>query len=281
MKTKNKILIGALALAALSFSSCKKEVIETNTQAKQQKAAELTVLAKKQILINRNIAQLTLTTFPQMIARTSKYMKTDGGIEETWECAVVTIDSSTSPRVATFDFGTGCYSTSGTLFAGKVTITYLDPDMRTAGNYIEVHFDNFTADTLTFNGMSSFRNDGNNAGGNMIGQGYGNLTTNFSSSNMSINGETYIDFEYVSARNTSLLTISGTGTNNSGLSYTQSTNATISFNLDPDCIHHFTKGKLLIQSPGLSDEEIDYGTGSCDDQATSTVDGVTTNITLN
>src|SRR5205823_2705537 len=102
-----------------------------------------------------------------------------------------------------------------------------------------------------------------------------NVTTNYVRDSLRLTGNNSVDIEVVSARNTVFLNISGSGTDNNGLQFTQTTTTRIEQSQVAGCTDHFVKGVLLIQSPGLDDESIDYGNGTCDDQATMTSNGTT------
>lgn len=284
MKTKfNKIVLGSLALAALTLNSCKKEVPEVNNTLKthEAKVAAFAVAAEKQQVANTFILKFGLTKLPQYIAGISKYMKNaDGIIEGGMACATVTIDSSSSPRIATLDFGSGCTDSDGRNFSGSIVIRYTDTDMSIPGNAMNATFNSFTMDSLSLDGTFDLNCDSRNGAGNLFMTANINMTTNFVHDNFRITGSTTASVEVVPARNTIFLQISGSGTDHNGIDFTQTTTTRIEQSQLDNCTDHFVKGVLLIQSPSLPDEEIDYGNGDCDDLAVRTVNGISTQFTL-
>lgn len=283
VKTKNnKILIGALVVAALGFNSCKKEeAVVTSKDSKVTKTEAFAKTAQRQVALNSTLVQITNVWIPQLISKTALYMKTNDGIEDgIANCAVVTIDSSKALRTATLDFGTGCTS-EGKTFSGVITIQYTNPNLG-AGS-IDVSFYGFTVDSISLDGPLSYVNNGRNSSGIITGHLSANLTTNFVHDGTKLNGVTDIDFEYTEVTDVALFNISGSGLDENGVGYTQSTTEVIGQSLADGCSAHFVSGKLLIQSanPAVPDALINYGDGTCDDQATRTVNGVETQFTLN
>ncbi len=282
VKTKNnKILIGALVVAALGFNSCKKEeAVVTSTDTKVTKTEAFKKTVERQVTANATFVKMATVYVPQIIAKTSRYMKNADGIEDGIDgCATVTIDSSKALRVATLDFGTGC-TAGGKTYSGVIAIQYTNPNLGAAN--ISVSFYGFSVDAMTFDGTLDYANNGRNVNGNIEGHLTANMQTSFVHDGTKINGTTDIDFEYIESSNTSFLNISGTGLDEYGVGYTQSTNQVIGQSLEDGCGDHFVSGKLLIQSanPAVMDEEINYGDGTCDDQATRTVNGIETPFTL-
>lgn len=279
MKTKfNHLLTTGLVIGVLSLNSCKKEELNT-TDTTASKTESFSKSSKKQQQLNATIFEIGTNWIPQLIMKHTNHMKTDGNIEEGMECATVTIDSSSSPRIATVVFDGGCTTASNHSFSGSVVIEYTSPTM--GPGHISATFNSFTYDGMVIDGTMEYNNYGRNMANNIEGDFTFNLTSDFSRDKIILNGTTTMTFEWVESRNTAYMIVSGTATDNNGIVFNQSTNAPLGLKLDSGCNEHFVSGKLLLQSSGLDDEEIDYGTGDCDDQATSTVNGVTTNITLN
>lgn len=270
VKTKNQILSAALIIAALSFNSCKKEETPTvKNDGTATKKETFTKIAKKEGVAHAAIVNLAVS-LPQLVAKTSGYMKTFDEIEG-FGCATVTIDSTSSPKTATFDFGTGCTDADGKTYSGVMNLQFDSADLSVAGNTVHVDFVNFVDDSIEFNGTLDFVNNGTNVAGNLIGHITTNLTTTFAHDRLMLNGTTDMSFEYIDARSTLKIDITGNATDGNGIAFTQTSTSTIELKGPDGCKEHFTKGILLLQSPGLDDESIDYGNGTCDDQATSTV----------
>ena len=282
MKTKtNKIVALALIAATFSFSSCKKEETPVkNTVSAMTYSQKMEIFKKgsqKQLVVNESFMQLT-GLVQQILTNVRLSGKKEGNIFTDFPCATIATDSSSTPTITTFDFGsTGCTDADGRFYAGKLTIRYNSTDWSNPGTRVSVAIDSFKVDTVTINGTVNFSTNGLNANGNPTGSGTMNVQTSFTADRVTVNGLNNLTYEIDKANQQAFVDINGNGTTSDGLSYTQSTTSTL--------VHifgcrHFAAGTLLIQSPGLPDEQIDYGNHACDDQATSTINGVTTTFTL-
>ena len=87
-------------------------------------------------------------------------MKKEDDFQNGFGCAIVSIDSSSSPKVATLDFGTGCTDAQGRTYSGVIQITYTDPDMGHSGNHISAVFNHFNFDSISFDGTFDYYNNG-------------------------------------------------------------------------------------------------------------------------
>ena len=71
------------------------------------------------------------------------------------------------------------------------------------------------------------------------------------------------------------ITGSGSGTAANGDQFNATIQTPLIRNLAPGCRGHFTQGTVLIQRTGRPDRLVDFGNGSCDDQAVVTINGHT------
>lgn len=278
MKTKTTtVILAALTFAAFSFSSCKKEETlvkgpnnTTNTTNKEVTSARI---------VANNVTYMHLSTFLQDLARQSRIVKKMD--DNSLGCANVTIDSSAAPSyTATFDFGGGCYDSAGVYYAGNLVIQF--ENLGTNGGTLNATFTNVVIDTLTFDGTFSFTNTGTNGLGRPTGSISINMTTGYTRDNMKLTGTQTMNYEWVSARNIAQVSVTGSGADQYGTQFSQSTNAALGLIDEDVCREHFTSGELYIEypsSPG-DEETINYGTGNCDNQAELTKNGITTTIIL-
>lgn len=278
MKAKfNHLLTTGLVIGVLSLNSCKKEEIST-ANSSDTKVQNFLKSSKKQQQLNATVFEIGTSWIPQLILKNSSHMKTDGNIEDGMECATVTIDSSSSPRIATVVFDGGCTTSGNHTFSGSVVIQYTNPTM--GPGHISATFNSFTYDGMVIDGTMDYNNYGRNVADNIEGDFAFNLTSDFARDKIILNGSTNMTFEWTESRNTAYMVVTGTATDNNGIVFNQSTNAPLGLKLETGCNNHFVSGKLLLQSSGLDDEEIDYGTGDCDNLAISRVNGIDTPITL-
>ena len=199
-------------------------------------------------------------------------------------CAIVTTDTSSVPFSITVDFGSGCTNANGDFFAGLLIIQLSSDNFNAqVGNYQRITFTNLITTTDTVSGDALFTYTGLNGSGNPTMSLVSNLTTAGKGDEIRFNGTNNLAIEFAldtvgGANNTvQYFTGSGIGTVN-GQSYTQT--ITQALNYSEQCEDHFVSGELKVEIPAQADRFIDYGPGACDDRATITQSGVTTNITL-
>lgn len=276
MKKQTISIMAAAAffVAALSFSSCKKETTDNELTSANNMA-----LADESYNDVDNIADEAATTG-------GVTYKTDDANSLLAGCAVVTRDTVSMPHVTTIDFGNGCTGADGKLRTGKIIVTH-DGRYRDAGTTITITFDNYTVNGNQVSGTRTIHNDGVNSNGHtsfsisvtgqiVLASGAGTITWTSTRTREWIAGENTPprdDDQYS-------ITGSATGTSANGDQFTATIQQPLIRNLAPGCRRHFVQGIALIQRSGKPDRTLDFGNGSCDDQATVTVNGVSHIITL-
>ncbi|MBP6730565.1 MAG: hypothetical protein KA149_00815 [Chitinophagales bacterium] len=276
MKKQSIKTIIALVLLTATFAlnSCKKEKTDSDLTTANNMA-----MADESYNDADNIADEAATTG-------AVTYKTDDENSLLAGCAVVTRDTTSTPRVTTIDFGTGCTGADGKLRTGKIIVTH-DGRYRDAGTTITITFDNYTVNGNQVSGTRTIHNDGPNNDGNLsysisvngqiiLASGAGTITWSATRTRVWIAGEstaTRDDDQYS-------ITGSATGTAANGDQFTSTIQTALVRNLAPGCRRHFVSGIALIQRTGKPDRTLDFGTGACDDQATVTINGVSRTITL-
>jgi hypothetical protein len=198
-------------------------------------------------------------------------------------CTTVTIDTTGGGRTMVIDFGTGCTGNDGRTRTGKINVS-MTGRYHDKGTVKTISFDNYTVNGYAIEGTKTVTNEGKNADGHpyfTIKVTGGKITTpdkkviTWESSRVrewtkGYDTKTPFDDEY---------SISGTadGVNRNGKSYT----AVIS---DPLQVHigcrWIESGTLTLKPEDKAARSIDYGNGSCDNEATVTINNKTYNITL-
>ncbi|MES2381462.1 MAG: hypothetical protein V4538_10510 [Bacteroidota bacterium] len=258
---KRKLLIAIMALGSVSLvlSSCKKD-------KENDFDTESTV-------DNSNSESSFDQVFKQVDeAASSKALGKTG--------PTVTIDSSSSPKVMTIDYGTGTICNDLKVRSGKIIVTYTGR-YRETGTVIHVTFENFVQNGKRINNASTktITNNGRNGQGNLswtiqvnasilleTGQ---TITWNSTRSRTWIAGEStpadWTDDKYE-------ITGSTTGTNRRGVNYT--CNITSPLLIDLSCnLRRITKGIVELTPEGKNARTIDFGNGECDNEATCNVNG--------
>jgi len=281
MELRKFKIIGAAAIftAVLALNSCQKE------KALAPKVTESSTPVTEQ---NLNV----VTTYNEVLtiieaARSGRSFKTEDVLND---CAVITIDSISDPHTILVDFGTGCVSSdgifrSGTMYA-EFNVNSKQSFKATTGAYINATMSNYVVDDKRYNGPVNVTNDGPNVRGNLefpvsMGVTIENIPAGTTAS---INSST--TFEWLTGSSTGTreddqLSLIGTmnGVTKDGDSYTASQVTPIIINRAAGCDYPVS-GEMQYQIGSGSVHYINYGTGTCDDEATETVDGNTTTIYL-
>ncbi len=196
-------------------------------------------------------------------------------------CATVIHDSIN--HIITYDFHSGCTGADGKVRAGKVIVNYTGTGHFDPGSSWVVTFDSFYVNTRHVEGTRSVVNNGFNSDSNM------NWT--ITATNMRITRADGSWRTWNSVRNREMVAgygdtdwqndeylINGTadGTNSNG----DAVNCVLTdLRREHDC-HWITSGTLQITPGSRPVRTIDFGSGTCDDQATVTKNGVSRTITL-
>lgn len=197
-------------------------------------------------------------------------------------CAVVTHDSSNATRVITIDFGTtGCPS-RGKLRRGKIIITYTGRYFE-AGSMKTVSFDNYYVNAHKVEGTRIVKNEGLNTAGNP----WWSVNVNMKVSKPDGRSHTWTSSRVremiAGAGTTDLLddvysvTGSASGSNSNGKEY--SANVTSALIKAVNC-DYISKGTVEINISNKPARTLDFGNGTCDDQATVAIRGKVYTITL-
>jgi hypothetical protein len=192
-------------------------------------------------------------------------------------CAVVTRDTTSSPRVITIDFGTGCTNQAGTTRKGKIIVTYTGR-YRDMGTIVHIVSDNYYVNDNKVDIDRTVTNQGENNSGNLVFHIISTRTVTFPDGSVSISTSDR-NREWIEGASTpkifedDVYRVTGTGTHTSrrGILYDASTITPL---IRKVACHEFVSGEVKIIRHGQTDRFgiIDFGTGDCDDSATVTLD---------
>lgn len=282
MHTRKVLSVAAFAVfaTALAFTACKRDKDNNNAVD----VDEDTYYADDQARMDQTFDDVQ-TLADQAYEFGSVQMK--GGIAPTIlsSCATVTRDTTSTPRKITIDFGTtNCLCNDGRYRKGKIIITY-SGKYRDSGSVHTIGFDGFYVNNNQVLGTKTVTNMGKNGSG----QSYFSInvngmmilsTTGDTISHVASRTRTWVAGENTSALSDDVYNITGSGTNTRAggkvINYTITSPLVLALNCK-----WIEQGTIDITPAGASKARtLDYGNGTCDDQATISVNGKTRTITL-
>lgn len=277
MKTLKKLIPALLVLSIAFVSACRKDRddLDDTTVASDNEQSE--TFSNDVMNIADNAAQTGSAGF-----RTSADNAIYEGLSQ---CASVTHDTVSNPKMLTIDFGTvNCLCADGRNRRGKIIVTYTGRYFET-GAVKTMNFDNFYRNDNKLEGTRTITNNG------LDNQGRMNWTIN--AQNMKITKSNGKVHTWNSVRTRTMIagydtqiwtddvyeiTGSASGINANGLNY--KANITKALHRAMNC-RWIDSGTIEITPEGKNTRTVDFGNGTCDDQATVSVKKRTRNITLN
>lgn len=267
-----------VAFLALSLNSCKKEVIETTKD--------------KETVMDANVAlQRFDKTYEESMNLVFVLLNDGNSFKQSSvaSCADVTIDTSSLPYHATFNFGAGCTDDDGNFRSGVVELEFNQMEnMREPGAHVTATFTDFVLNDVKNNGSFVFNNDGYNGNSNLQFAFSFNLQLEDLTNSETATMDGVTSYEFIAGQDTQTDEddyLALTGSLN-GTVASSSTTMTLTV-LQPvikhrgqGCSRNYIQGVVKIEQNGQTDKFIDYGTGTCDELATETVGTTVTTITL-
>ena len=243
-------------MAILVMASCKKDELEVDTTLGEdesiEQAAGHTVDGVVDILTVRDNQGQCGTDWQERLP----------------DCAIVTGESDTYPKVLTIDFGNGCEAKHGRILKGKINVSITN-DLMVENASRTVTFEDFFVDETQIEGVRVKTNTGLNADGQQ--------TFSTSISTTITKGEKVLTHQHqgtqtwISGYDTpvcddNVFQLEGAGmtTRSDGLEVTKT--ITTPLLVDRNC-KHILSGVVSVTAIDKS-ITIDFGEGACDDEAT-------------
>ncbi len=273
-------LITACATALLF--GCKKESVDTDIYTALDNSIADGSYNDLQTVVNQ---QAALNGFAGFTSESVLYGKVLD------DCPTVTFSAPMGdfPNTMTIDFGTSCTSYLGIERSGKVMATFTGP-YATAGTVITVTTDNYYVNGNKVEGVKTDTNMGTNADGNMyfsviVTDGLITLPDATTISWDATRTREWLEGSGTTAFEDDAYAISdgigadyaASGINRNGIAFT--THIVEPLIKEMDCLW-ITKGIFEVTPDGLETRSLDFGDGSCDNSATLTIGGYSTEITL-
>jgi hypothetical protein len=268
-------LVLTIVMAALfMFSGCKKTNNEDDFSATKDDA-----FAEATFDDVTSIADEAYT-----LSTSGNFKSADGRIFLS-DCATVTLDTTVFPRVLTIDFGdTNCLGNDGRYRRGKILISFTGRYWQ-PGTIITTTFDEYYVNDNQVEGTKVVTNNGYNDSGNMnwdmsvngiitLADGGGTISWNSQRNREWIEG---ISTPYNRWDNVYLITGQATGQHANGLHWTRQITSPLRIEL---ACRFIVSGTVEITPEGKPVRILDFGDGTCDNEATVTVNGNTYTIHL-
>jgi len=297
-------LTGVVLAATLAAIGCKKENSDTLSPQEEKQAATYTSQSEVDAEIafddvydnvmgvNTELGLGGVGVFGRVA---SSVTGRTASVDSLPTCATVTISpqqSGSFPKTVVLDFGTGCFS-HGHLRSGKIKTVYTGP-VREAGNSATTTFDNFKIDSVLVEGTHKITNTTNLTTGSNQRQFKIEVT------NAKLTHPNGDYSEWATTRTQTQIEGNGTAAPADDILSVQGTahgrvkHATLiviwNSEITEPLIKKYTcrwifKGRIKTVREGLPTNTpwvaiLDYGTGTCDNQATLTINANTQQITL-
>lgn len=270
--------IGLLSLAtALVFVACKKDKSSSDS-AEQNEALALSAASSNSESLYDDAFDLVLQDGESNNVAGREYYSA-----RVSSCAVVTLtpaDLNTYPKTMSLDFGSGCTSSNGVTRKGKITAT-MSGRIRTAGTTISLSFENFYINGYKLEGTYTITNNGG-TGLNFTTQvtngkvTYPDATTWYSYSGTHTLAQTAGSSTVTFADDNFSVTGNNTAASSAGKSLT--VNIITPLVKNAGCLN-ISSGVEQFKY-GVISGSLDFGNGTCDNQALLTVGPSSQTITL-
>ncbi len=200
-------------------------------------------------------------------------------------CAVLTHNKLSSPRTIVIDFGAvNCMCNDGRNRHGKILVSYTG-NYQDSGSIHTITFDNYYVNNYAIMGSNIIENKGLNASsqpyyssmveGKVLRPDA--LDTIYYQANHTI---TWIQGNTTPIWGDDIYHITGTGSGRNELKTYYAMNISAPLVKDVLGCRYYTQGKIEMQPQGKALRTIDFGDGSCDNDATVTINNKVFNIKL-
>lgn len=281
MKKLSSLLFFGLTLT-IFITSCKKKQKEEDTETVSASESSLASSIDNDM---NNIADEAGRT------KSISSFKTAENTSIMSSCATLNFDTlvNTNADSITVNYGTSnCLCNDGRSRRGSLLIIYIGK-YKDSLTTITVTPINYYVNDNKVSGTKTIKNLGHNSSGHLVYEINANISILKANNTGTIQWSGTRYREWLTGENTLLwsddkysITGSANGTNANGRSYTSviTTGKPLIRDMSLACRKHFISGELQHTPEGKPTRIIDFGNGTCDDQATVTINSKTYTITL-
>ena len=276
MNRSFKLLALVLSISMVSFLACKKE--ENDTQISEEDKTSTSDYAKAETIYT----EIWHTTLEQALSNPALNGFAGSEVEDRNACPTVSVSpQGTYPKVLTLDYASGCTTAKGQEISGQIIATFSGPASQ-SGITISITLVNLKYKGYTVSGTYSVSCSGPGSYSGSISNG---VVVNPQGGTTTYSGT----FSVVQVEGTSTnglnqqsddvynISLNITGVDTNGKTYTVKTTSPLRKELDCAWI---VSGAIEVKTGNTAKKTLDFGTGTCDDQATLTVGPLSTSITL-
>ena len=272
MKTKYLTIGIALIVIAFAstFTSCKKDKNEQEEKDKDTSSASDQSLASS---IDNDMTSISDEAGRTYTVSSFKTSGVEGLLAAS--CATVTVDSSAAPsRTITVNFGTtNCLCNDGRYRRGSIVYSFTGK-YRDSLTVITVTPQNYFVNDNQVTGSKTISNQGHNAANHLVYQIAANMQIIKSGGAGTITWQANRTREWMAGESTlawsdDMYSITGiaSGSDAAGNTFNSVITTRLVRNMAIGCRKHFVSGVLEHTPSGKATRYVDFGNGTCDDQA--------------
>ena len=281
MKTRQLTLGIAIVVIAITsiLSSCKKKTKEETDSD--------TSSATDQSLASSSVNDLTSISDEAGRSNSVSSFKTSESNAILSTCSTISFDTLAAAKTITVNFGsTNCLCNDGRYRRGNVIMNFTGK-YRDSLTVITITPQNYFVNDNQVTGSKTITNKGHNSAHHLVYEINANISIIKAGGAGTISWTCTRQREWTAGESTLSwsddaysITGNASGTTANGNTFTSIITTPLIRNMAAGCRRHFTAGVLEHTPGGKATRYIDYGNGSCDDQATVTINGHVYTITL-
>jgi hypothetical protein len=278
MKTRKQMILSIIVCSAIiMYAGCKKDNTTPPTTNPTTQATQATKVATE----NATIDGAFIDAFRQVDMKLKQQ-----GLKPADSCCTVTFtpnDLYTYPKDVVLDYGTSCTGNDGVVRSGKILV-HLTKSYIDSGSVTTVTFNNYYVNNRHITGTEIITNMGKNLSGHHV------FSVQIQNGNLySPDGVTVYNSnqqrEWIEGDGTLLdpmddvylITGTASGTTTDGVNYSLMITSALRVAVSCPWVE---SGKADITEPNVPLINLDYGSGTCDNQAIATCGGYTFNIVM-
>ncbi len=276
MNRSFKLLALIMSITLVSFFACKKE--ENDTQISEEDKTSTSDYAKAETIFT----EIWYTTLEQALSNPALNGIVGAVVEDRNACPTVSVSpQGTFPKVLTLDYATGCVTPKGQSISGQIIATFSglasQSGITISITLVNLQYKGYTVSgTYLVNCMGAGSYSGSISNGVVVNPEGGTTTYSGTFAVVQVEGASTKGLNQ-QADDVYNITLNVAGIDTNGKAYTAKTTSPVRKELDCAWV---VSGAIEVKIGNTAKKTLDFGTGTCDDQATLTIGQLSTPITL-